>query len=89
MLRTFRKEAKAGRSFSFAIFKGPNFNSQHVVFFKRASDGRDIPGMQYSQPAATRAGVPTCAYLDDSTIVAMRIDCSDDLARLTLRYGWP
>ena len=28
MLRTFRKEAKAGRSFSFAIFKGPNLIGQ-------------------------------------------------------------
>ena len=28
MLRTFRKEARAGRSFSFAIFKGPNLIGQ-------------------------------------------------------------
>lgn len=60
-----------------------------IVVFKRASDGRDIPGIVYSQPASARAGLPTCAYLDDSTIVAMHMNCSDDLARMTLRYLWP
>jgi len=68
---------------------GSIFASRYFVVFKRASDGRDIPGIVYSQPASARAGLPTCAYLDDSTIVAMRMNCSDDLARMSLRYLWP
>ena len=62
--------------------------SKYMVAFKRAADGRNVAGVTFSNPAAL-AGLPTCAYLDDSAIITMRLNCSADVERLSSRYPWP